>query len=204
MTNLHTKFRRIAAGLMLTTLTLAACSGSDDNPTGSTTPPPPMDEVTVVFNSLTAILDCDGPDNPGDFYYSLNVDTIDADGNVYLVSRFGERQATLSNGVTRLNPFGVSFLRSRERYTRFQVRLTVRESDGANNDFTRSTTYQHRFNNDFNEAAWSSYWDQSKRQGSEAWEIKLRDRQTNWIGSVTEDGCHFRMTYTVTARQVSK
>lgn len=189
----------LPAGLLL--LSLAACSNNgDSNPMDSTpTPAFPTDQVTVTFNSLTAVLDCDGPDNPGDFYYSLNVDTADLSGNWYTITSNGEQSATLSNGVTRMAPFGVTFTMPRYRYSQFRVRMTLRESDGATNDFSKSTTYTHRYNED--NQAWAGNWNKTTRRGHENWTLNIRARETNWIGGVTEEGCYTEMTYTVVASE---
>ena len=194
-----TKSLTARLGLLLL-LALGACSSNDDsNPMDSPPPPPvfPTDQVTVTFNSLTATYDCDGEDNPGDFHYSLNVDTADFDGNWYPITSYGEKSATLSNGVTRINPFGVTFNMPRYRYARFRVRMTLREDDGARDDFSRSTVYQHRYGED-NEA-WAGNWNESTRRGHEEWTLNIRARETNWIGSITEEGCYTNMTYTVVA-----
>jgi hypothetical protein len=185
-------------------LLLAACSGTDDAnpvaPAGPTEPQYEMDDVTVVFNTLTAYLDCDGPDNPGDFFYSMNIDTIDQDGDWHPYTHFGERSANLSNGVTRVSPFGATLRMPRYRYARFRVRMTLREDDGASDDFSEGVAYQHRYDED--NQGWAGHWDKSNRQGHEGWEMLRRNRETNWLGKVTEEGCHVKMTYTVTARKV--
>jgi chitinase len=72
----------VVAGLLA--MMTAACSGGDDDSSPvAPTPEEPKDYdvVTVTFNTLTAHLDCDGPDNPGDFDYRMNVDTLDSEGH---------------------------------------------------------------------------------------------------------------------------
>ena len=189
----------LLAALALT-LGLAACSGDDKNAMGPDAAPMPLDEITVTFQSLKAVLDCDGPDNPGDFHYSLNVVTMGADGNFYAATKVGERSATLSNGVTRVAPFSVKVTVPAFQFSEFQVRLRVREDDGANDDFVRTAIIRHVFQ-DQNQA-WTGGWDESTRSGSHTWSLKLRDQETNWIGGITEEGCHFEMKYTLSAIRV--
>lgn len=205
MTAMAKKIKNLTplTALVALTLTLGACSSSDDSNPVAPEPPAPqyeMDQITVTFNTLQAVLDCDGPDNPGDFHYRLNVDTADQNGDWFAITSFGERSATLHNGTTRVSPFGVTFELPRYRYQRFRVRMTLREDDGANDDFSESAAYQHRYDED--NQAWAGNWNKTTRQGYESWTINKRARETNWIGQVTEEGCYVVMTYTVTARKV--
>lgn len=191
-------FSRLAA-LVLLTAVLAACSGEDKNSMGPTAEPQPVDEITVTFQSFKAVLDCDGPDNPGDFYYSLNVDTMGADGKFYTASRVGEKSATLHNGVTRIAPYSLKVSVPATQFSEFRVRLWVREDDGATNDFTRSATVRHVFQ--ARTQSWMGNWNESTRSGSQTWGVKLRDQEKNIWGKIVKDGCYFQMKYSVSAHR---
>lgn len=195
---------RFPSGLLMALLllsTLVACSGNEENnPMGATQPPMPMDEITVTFQSLNAILDCDGPDNPGDFHYSLNVDTLGPDGNYYSASSVGERSATLSNGVTRVAPFSINVTVPAVPSSEFRVRVRVREDDGATDDFIRTANILHVFVD--RDDSWTGNWNDATRSGSQTWSLKLRSQETNWIGKITEEGCHFEVYYTVRANRI--
>jgi hypothetical protein len=75
--------------------------------------------------------------------------------------------------------------------------MSLREDDGATNDFSEAVTYSHRYSED--REGWSANWDSNQRRGYEEWEMHRRDQEKDFWGNIVDDGCWVEMTYTVSA-----
>jgi hypothetical protein len=170
--------------------------------------PVSTDRIRISMSSLYAQYDCDNtgflqPPNPGDFYYNINVDTLDKDGKWLAVTKFGESKATLHSGDSKtVSDRNITFNLPRTEGYKFRVRLTLRESDGSSNDFSRSKSFVHTFvkSSDKWDPSNNNYtWNASKRSGSQRWDIFTRDQEKNIFGAITEEGCSSTVRYTFSA-----
>ena len=189
------------------------CSGSD-NPTGPGTSPAGQtyDEITVSLNRLSVKYDCDfnpvGVTNPGDFRYSLNVDTLSDDGTTWIRATSNkEKSSDISNGGYKniTNQKG-SFRFPRRNGQSFRVVMTLREADPSSNDFSTSNRVTHSYASASAqmyapEGTNYSSWSNSTKVGSMSWNVNKRSR--SWVaGILTKEGCNATMAYTVTVREV--
>ncbi len=217
MKTVNTQIKRtlgaVAAVIML--ILVIGCSG-DNNPIDSgggnnTSPPPPepvvsQDRITVSLSRLDVAWDCEGvnTDNPGDFYYRMNVDTLGDDNRWYAITGYGESSANLNSGeAVVIGNRSASFTMPREEGSQFRVRLTLRESDGAgDNDFSRSQTYVHRYNvstEKWDPRTTGYSYNANSRNGTMNWNVHIRDRK-KILFVVTEEGCSSTLQYKVSSR----
>ena len=72
-------------------------------PPAQTTPPQKRDQITVALSNIHVTYDCDtdpvGVSQPGDFRFSVNVDTLSDDGTKWIAaSGNGTSSKSMSNG----------------------------------------------------------------------------------------------------------
>ncbi len=139
--------------VLLASLALTAGCGSDDA-MGPAAPaaPVPMDRVTVSFDQIQVRQACDGGAT-GEFGYKFYV----------VVSQNGSEVATyLPNEIVRFSAANnstyrparsVSFMVPRDDNTRITVRASLREYDGAVEEFTQGYFVPHA--NETNGIPWS-------------------------------------------------
>lgn len=173
---------------------LTACSDSDDGgTTGPTTPV--FDDVVVSLDQIAIGRDCDPNDGAGEFSYqfyvtihedSAEVDRIlDADWNSFSANDF---DAWDPGGTAR-------FRIERREGMRFQIRLRIREFDGAFEQFSQGTFVAHAA------ARSDERWNPTETSG--VTEYTLYD-STQRVGIVDWDwrsgnSCNGSFRYSVTA-----
>jgi hypothetical protein len=211
MTHHINHFRSIAgAGLMLIALSLAACSGSmNSNPVADTpqAPPAPVyDQITVSFDILQIVADCDPANDPGEFTYSFTVDTAGGDGHYYRIGQFQSQIESLNTGQSAKHPFSVTFPLKRDSISRFAVTFIIAEldDDGYTTDLFYDTTMIHAFRNDSGQAAWADNWDPQTRTGSAVFSIVKRSRPTIIFNIQSDDGCAVNLRYLISAKEETR
>ena len=215
-------FKNLTSGLgtiavVLLVLFAIGCSGDDNSPTGpggNQTPGVTYDDITVSLDQLSVKYDCDydpvGVTQPGEFYYRLYVDTLADNGTDWIrVSTASEGSASLSNGgYKNVTDRKVSFRFPRRTGQAFRVNMTLRESDGSNNnDFSSSHKVTHMYSPASTQmyapdGANYSSWNNATKVGKMSWNVNKRDR--SWVlGVLTKEGCNATLRYSVTVREAS-
>jgi hypothetical protein len=192
------------------------CSGDDENnSTGpNNTPTQTLDEITVNLSSINVKYDCDfdpvGVSQPGDFQFSLNIDTLSDDGSKWLAaSKNGTGSREINNGGS-YSPSGqsASVRLPRLEGQAFRVRTYFREADpdGAS-DFKVSKSFEHVYHASSPQmyapdgTAWTSYSNSTGR-GTITQGVNVRDRK--WaLGVLVGEGCIASMTYSVVFKKVN-
>jgi len=212
MTFRHTLLT-LASTLLIAALAMfpSGCSKSD-SPNGPEAASTPVDQVSVSLDRLSVKYDCDydpvGVTQPGDFWYSLNVDTLSDDGHWVAVSKNKERNSEVSNGKSvGITGEAATFSLPRIEGQAFRVRLTLREADSGGDDFKSSHTVEHDYLSSNPQmyppkgANYSSYKKET-RTGTMTWNVNKRDR--SWVaGILTKEGCNATLSYTVISRQLN-
>jgi hypothetical protein len=204
-----------SACTVLTAAVLAltvGCSSSNDGGTNGPAPVNELDEITVSLNKLTVKYDCDydpvGVDQPGDFHYAMNVDTLADNGVDWLpASKNKEASAKVSNGNYK-NITGqiARFELPRTSGAAFRVRMGLREADVGGNDFKSSHSVIHVYSSGSSQlyapegGKFSSY-SSSTAIGTMDWTINKRSREWNYLGILTVEGCNATLSYTVKVRK---
>lgn len=215
-------FKNLTSGLGMIVVVLLGlfaigCSGDDNSPTGpggSQTPGVTYDEITISLDRLSIKYDCDydpaGVTNPGEFYYRLYIDTLADNGTDWIrVSSNAEGSAKLSNGgYKNIQDRSAAFRFPREAGQAFRVNMSLRESDGANdNDFSSSHSVTHIYSPSGTQmyapdGSNYSSWNNATKVGTMSWNVNKRDR--SWVlGVLTVEGCNATMNYSVTVREVN-
>lgn len=194
-------------GIGLVTV-MVSCSGSNSsNPTGpDTSPSVAYDNITVSLNSVNVKYDCDfdpaGVNQPGDFYYSLNVDTLDSSGKWVAVSKNKEEFANIDSGGSKApSNEKASFKLRRDGNQKFRVRVGIREADTGGNDFNETLNVTHLNNGSSSqlyppETGKYTTYNSSTNYGTMTLSINKRDRK--WVlGVLVGEGCQLSTTYSV-------
>lgn len=200
-----TLFGLLALGLVTI---MVSCSGSDSNnpmgPDGAAKVT--YDDISVSLNSVNVKYDCDydpaGVNQPGDFHYYLNVDTLNADGKWVAASNNKSEFAAINNGGSKApSNEKASFKLRREDGQKFRVRVGIREADTGGDDFNDVLTVTHIYNGSSGqlyppESGKYSTYNSTTDYGTMTLSINKRDRK--WVlGVLTGEGCQLSMTYSV-------
>jgi hypothetical protein len=187
---------------------MVSCSGNDSNPMGpdgssSTTK---YDNISLSLNSINVKYDCDfdpaGVNQPGDFHYYLNVDTLDANGKWVAASNNKTESASINSGGSK-SPSNekASFKLRREDGQKFRVRVGIREADVGADDFNDVLTVTHIYNGSSGqlyppESGKYGTYNSTTNYGTMTLSINKRDRK--WVlGVLTGEGCQLSATYSV-------
>ena len=173
--------------------------GSDDDDGGTGPSTPVFDDVVVSLDRITVTRDCDPNDGAGEFDDRFYVVIFDETGEIDQVLDSDWNSFTANNGDS-WDPGGdATFRIERRAGMRFNVRLSVREFDGALEEFLQGTFVGHDVES--GGAAWSpnasggvteyTLYDSTQRVGLVDWD---------WWAA---DSCNGEFRYSVTATEVT-
>ena len=174
-------------GLTCLGVMLGACSGSS-SPTGpraNAGNPEVFDNVTIAFQSLAVVHDCDyGSKGSGDFYYDFYVDRVDSTGNWTQIAHFSADNVKISEGSTHsFSNHVVTVMMKRNASQSLRVRMYLTEEDDLSTDLDVSTLINHK-----EAAGWLP--------GTQTWNINLREP------SFLSSGCKMTLTYSASVTPV--
>jgi hypothetical protein len=183
--------RSLLSLLLVACLTTLAACGDDDGPAGPSAPV--FDQITVSLDEIHVIRDCDA-DGPGEFSYIFYVVVLEDGEEVATYLDAAWNSVSVTDGGKWDPGVTTSFVLERRAGVQFNVRMRVRELDGAIEEFTQGTFVGHV--NEDGRAPWSP----SPSSGVTEW--TLFD-SAQGIGIIEWDywaseSCRGMLTYSVT------
>jgi hypothetical protein len=203
------------ATIALMAILAVGCSGDGDSNSVGPNPAPnvQLDDITVNLSKIAVKYDCDldpiGITQPGDFSYSLNIDTLAADGTWLRITSNKTQNADINTGSSK-TPTGQSavFRFARREGQTFRVVLKLAENDAnGKTDFNETKTIAHSYASNSpqlyapSSGVYTS-WNAGAKLGTMSWNINKRDR-TKVLGVLTKEGCNVTATYSVLIRSAS-
>lgn len=186
-----TKLMVISLSLFCSLIVFTGCSGDDGGPMGPdpiVEPPEPVDvfkDVTIKFDSLVVIEDCDFGTGMGDFDYDFYIDKKKADGDWIIQAYWAKDLVKIASRTTyKFSGLSKTVNMKQGAHQSLRVRLFLKEQDGIlGTDLDVSTIMNHREG-----LNWGA--------GIRTWSIHTRDH------AFLVEGCEMTLYYTTTVKKL--